>query len=222
MTWNQAYTDAGAIWGEAPSELARLAAEHLSQQAAGTPLEVLDIGCGYGRDALYLARRLSAQVTGIDVSLKALEVANRALAESGLSNVVFRERDLRELSIGEGYDVVLVANLFHLLRPEMRGELRAAIRRVLRPGGWLFLNALSVNDPEGYGQGEPVVGDPHSFVADKYRHFATEEELRRTLRFVEIRELYEHAYDEPHEQGRAHHHVSWILIAQRPSAFAEV
>ena len=215
MSWNQAYIASGAIWGDTPSEVARIALEHLRRNGHDAPVEVLDIGCGYGRDALYLARHLPGRVTGIDLSEQALEMARASLAESGLTNATFHARDLRELSLGEGYDVVLVSNLYHLCRPEMRNELRSAIRRVLRPGGWLFLNALSTADPEEYGQGEPVIGDPNAFEADKYRHFSSEDELRRTFGYVELPALYEHAYDEPHPGARTHQHIAWILVGRR-------
>ena len=81
----------------------------------------------------------------------------------------------------------------------------------LKPGGLLFLSTLSVRDPEHYGKGSPVPGEPNSFVDKVYLHLFAREELMHDFGFLEIKELYEHEYAEPRATGEAHHHILWIL-----------
>lgn len=112
------------------------------------------------------------------------------------------------------YDVVFVSNLYQILQRKQRKELRKKIANILKPEGLLFLNTLSLNDPEEYGKGEPCPDEHHSFINNKYLHFCTQEELKEDFQFLSIKELYEHEYDEPRAQGETHHHISWMLIAE--------
>ena len=67
MTWNDTYLADKHVWGDKPSELAVFAG-HLLQaiKKQNEAVEILDIGCGYGRDAVYLAQSLKCRVLGID------------------------------------------------------------------------------------------------------------------------------------------------------------
>ena len=214
-TWDRTFRNGNLVWGERPSDLALVALDYLRGGAPDhRPLRVLDIGCGYGRDAIYLHRSLGAHVVGIDTSSEAVTVARRRVADEGIEGVAFEVCSFADLADGD-YRAILVSNLYHLLRPNEREALVCSVRRSLAPGGWLFLNALSTSDPEEYGQGKPVPDDPHSFVAGRYRHFSTRDELERRVCAMAVETLYEHAYDEPHADGPTHNHIAWILIARR-------
>lgn len=102
---------------------------------------VLDIGCGGGRHAVYMAR-LGLRVTAGDLSPLALEETRRWLERERM------QADLALLDMTalpfrpESFDAVLSVNVLHHARP---GEARAAVEevwRVLRPGG-LFVAVLA-------------------------------------------------------------------------------
>ena len=109
---------------------------------------------------------------------------------------------------------MLASNVYHVLDTAKRQQLGQAMAERLRPGGLLFLNALSVADPQHYGKGEPVPDDPNSFMDSRYLHFCTREELQEAFGHLAIEELYELAYREPLAEGGFHDHVSWVLIAR--------
>jgi len=88
--------------------------------------------------------------------------------------------------------------------------------RPLAPDGRLFINAISVRDPEHYGVGTPVQGEENTWVNGKYVHLSTEGELRRDFA-LKMREVYEHEYEEPHPGARTHNYVAWILVAKKAS-----
>ena len=213
--WDATYGTDGKVWGEDPSVIAKVALEYLRENGVETcGWRVLDIGCGYGRDAFYLAAHLGADVLGVDVSESAIDMARGRAAESGLENVAFRQTSFS--AVGEApFDMVLVANLYHLLQPRERQSLADSIRLLTKAGSLVLLNALSVGDPEEYGLGESVTDDPHSFVGDKYRHFATRDELTDLFDFLQMQALYEHSYDEPHANGAIHHHIGWMMVGRR-------
>ncbi len=219
MGWDKEFAGGNRLWGETPSVLGVFVSSFWSTcpPASGKPLEVLDIGCGYGRDAVYLSRKLPVVILGIDSSQNAIDIAKKTALTERCENIQFRQLDFRRIS-GEQYDVVFVSNLYQILKPLEREELRKTISRALRAGGTLFLSTLSVSDPEHKGQGAPIPGEENSIDIGKYLHLCTREEMIHDFSFLDIRELEEHEYDEPRSTGKPHHHISWILRAKRPGA----
>ena len=72
---------------------------------------VLDIGCGWGGLALYLAQSREAHVTGVTLSREQLAIAHQRAVELGLhSDVEFRLEDYRNLS--ETFDRVVSVGMF--------------------------------------------------------------------------------------------------------------
>jgi SAM-dependent methyltransferase len=207
-SWENTYQTEGQVWGDQPSELARFALEFFSQHPpAGTP-GILDLGCGYGRDAAYLCRHLTCRLTGIDSSPQAIALA-QALPAAGLTGKM--EFLCADFAAARGrYRVVFVSNFYQILPPVERARLRETIQRCLAPGGVLFLGTMAVGDPQHFGHGMPVAGEEDSFMEGKYLHFCTEAELRRDFAFLRVERLEERSYDEPRGEG-THHHRSWFL-----------
>jgi SAM-dependent methyltransferase len=215
--WDDAYRDGGRPWGESPSLLAVVAVERL-RAMADSGLDILDIGCGYGRDSRHLSRELHAAVLGVDPSAEGIAAA--VAAEPG-KLIEFRQAEFegveREVRQGRrtAFDVVFASNLYQLLEPREREGFRRALGVLLEPAGLLFLSTLSTHDPQHYGEGEPVPGERDSFARPGYLHFCREQELRADFSFLSVEELSEREYDEPHADGCSHRHVSWILVARR-------
>lgn len=214
MDWDRHYREHRQAWGGQPGELALITADYLKQHLTDyDELRIVDVGCGYGRDALYLYGQLGCGVEGIDLSPEAIGMA-RSLAKDTGGGVSFTCGNFVELPDSQ-VDILYAGNLYQVLMQPERELFQRKVKSLLRPGGLLLLNALSINDPEEYGQGEPVPGEPDSFMGQKYLHFCSEQELRVAFCCLKIRELYEHSYIEPHAGGRDHHHTSWILIGEK-------
>jgi SAM-dependent methyltransferase len=214
LFWDKEYENYLRIWGDRPSELAIIAVKYLkSHQLDDKYLTVLDIGCGYGRDCLYLMKHLNCCIFGIDTSQKAIEISKNSTVDPSTKAIQFKCCNFMNLDQCK-YDIILASNLYQILQKKQREELRKKVANLLKPQGLLFLNNLSTNDPEEYGKGEPCQDEEHSFKNNKYLHFCTREELKEDFQFLSIDELYLHEYDEPRAQGNMHHHISWILIAE--------
>jgi SAM-dependent methyltransferase len=215
--WERTYTEEGKRWGDEPGALARLAVEILRAQRAGAvdrPLRLLDVGCGYGRDAAFLARELGAAVVGIDPAAPAVELARRQ-APRDLA-LDYRRCVIEDVDDGP-FGVVFAANVYHVLKPAARLALAARSFELLPAGGWFFLSTLASGDPEHSGHGLPVQDDEGSLVdAGKYLHLSSAEALRDEFGHFEIVRLVRHAFHEPHADGSAHDHVHWLLAARRP------
>jgi cyclopropane fatty-acyl-phospholipid synthase-like methyltransferase len=213
MSWDKEYKSHGRLWGKGPSILGSVAADYLEKHRPEQRLEILDIGCGYGRDACHVAGAFDYRVTGIDTSEKAIAIARDEAAAKGLANVEFECRDFRNID-RDRFDVLIISNLYQLLKQKERDELRNATAKALKTGALLFLSTLSISDPEHYGQGTPVAGEHNSFDDGKFLHFCTREELIADFAFLDIQELYEQEYDEPRANGEIHHHISWVVAGE--------
>ena len=109
--------------------------------------KVLDVGCGGGLLSEGMAER-GAQVTGIDLSEKALGVARLHLLESGRS-VDYRHISAESLAaeMPGSFDVVTCLEMLeHVPDP---ASTVAACARLVKPGGQVFLSTLNRN-PKSY------------------------------------------------------------------------
>jgi cyclopropane fatty-acyl-phospholipid synthase-like methyltransferase len=215
--WDGAYRTGRKLWGERPSEVARAIGQFFEKEKIPTSgKRMLDAGCGYGRDALYLADRWKVRTVAVDPSGQAIEMARAGETPAARRKVEFRQARFQEVSDGP-FDLVYAANLYQILPPQERGEFCAAAAAWLAPGGLLLLGTLSNRDPEHAGKGTAVAGDSNSWVDQTYVHLSSREELEANFHFLEIRGLFEHEFLEPRSGGETHHHISWILIGARKS-----
>eukprot|EP00198_Chlamydomonas_reinhardtii_P011894 XP_001701231.1 methyltransferase [Chlamydomonas reinhardtii] len=119
---------------------------------------VLDAGCGIGDNALFIAKACpQAHVTAVDVSPRCVAFAT---AKAGLRRMTSGLITLETASLTEPeperqaacvsspasdgtFDVVLDSSTFHCFCDADRELYAASLRRLLRPGGKLFVNCMS-------------------------------------------------------------------------------
>lgn len=96
---------------------------------------VLDIGCGIGGPARYLAAKLGCQVTGVDLSPAFVDAANYLTARSGLADrAIFRVANALRVPFEDAaFDAVFLQHV--AMNVEDRDALYAEVGRVLAPGG---------------------------------------------------------------------------------------
>ena len=105
---------------------------------------VLDIGCGGGILSDSMARK-GADVIGIDLSTKALKVAQLHALEAGTKGVSYREISAEALAEEEpaGFDVVTCMEMLEHV-PDPASVVRACAALV-KPGGWVFMSTINRN-----------------------------------------------------------------------------
>jgi len=162
-----------------PSSFARLCVALLPPDAS-----VFEVGCGNGRDALYMARR-GLRVLASDPSHMALaEVRSYMQRETFPHRPRLVGRPMETLDdrrAGE-LDAVYMRFVLHAVTPEVASAGLRWASRNLRAGGRLFVEARSVRGSL-YGQGQPAGRD--AFIQDgHYRRFIRLDELREEI--VEI------------------------------------
>jgi ubiquinone/menaquinone biosynthesis C-methylase UbiE len=102
----------------------------------GKSCKVLDIAAGHGMFGITVAKRNpNAQVTASDWA-PVLAVAKENAAAAGvLDRMAFRPGSAFEADLGEGYDVVLLTNIFHHFDMPTCEKLMRRAHAALRPGG---------------------------------------------------------------------------------------
>ncbi|MFD9305101.1 class I SAM-dependent methyltransferase [Streptomyces sp. NPDC060048] len=130
--WDARYRESEKIWsGEANAALAR----EVSSLAPG---RALDLGCGEGGDAVWLARR-GWHVTGTDISSVALERAAAHAADAGVAERTSWERhDLAESFPAGEYDLVSACFL-HTFGDFPRERILRRAAAAVAPGGMLLV-----------------------------------------------------------------------------------
>jgi SAM-dependent methyltransferase len=141
--WDARYGSADQIWSGNPN--LRLV-EQVADLAPGT---ALDLGCGEGADAIWLAAR-GWQVTGIDVSTVALDRAAGFAAEAGeeiVDRIIWQQADLLAWDPApRQYDLVS-AQYIHL-PTAARESLHRRLAAAVRPGGSLLIVGHHPSDLE--------------------------------------------------------------------------
>jgi SAM-dependent methyltransferase len=152
--WDDRYRSAGQLWSGQPNP------QLVAQAASLLPGEALDVGCGEGADAIWLARQGWTE-TGVDISAVALERAADHAAACGdkiARRIGWRQADLLSWDPGpQRYDLVS-AQFMYL----PAGELESMHRRLaaaVRPGGTLL---VVLHHPDSMHAGASSHADPAS------------------------------------------------------------
>jgi ubiquinone/menaquinone biosynthesis C-methylase UbiE len=128
--------------------------------------EILDIGCGYGKDTFYLSQREGIFPIGLDYSSSMLSEARRSFP-----GLCFIRGDMRNLCFPGSHFRGVWANgcVYHVPKKELTRVL-SEVRRVLEPSGVLSFNFK-------VGSGEQLERNPRSYGGKPrfYAYYGVEE-----------------------------------------------
>jgi SAM-dependent methyltransferase len=172
-------------------ELVRALEEGLVQ-----PGTVLELGCGTGADAVYLAQK-GFEVTAVDLSPLALERAHVLAEEVGVL-VRFVLADVFEFAKSkETFDLVYDAGFYHFIRQYDLSRFLDLLWRVTRPGSHYLSLAGSTE--------ETADGGPPQVSEDEIRM-----ELGRAFEFIHVRPF---RFESP---GSRDGYAGWSCLMKRP------
>ncbi len=107
----------------------------------GVGQSVLDVGCGNGRNLIFLAREFGMAGIGYDISNSAIDIAEGASRDFSLS---YTARSIAGVLAVPDNSQSLVLDMMtsHFLSKDERTFLRDEIHRVLQPGGFMFMKTF--------------------------------------------------------------------------------
>jgi SAM-dependent methyltransferase len=141
--WDRRYAGVENLWSAKPNRFLVAEVEGLA------PGRALDLACGEGQNAIWLAEA-GWRVVGVDYSSVAIAKARARAARDGV-DATFAEADLVEYELDpSAYDLVLMLYL-HLPAEEHRLVLARAARSLAPRGTLVLLGHDLLNATEGVG-----------------------------------------------------------------------
>lgn len=129
------------------------------------PGKALDLGCGNGRNSLYLAAN-GFDVTAWDKNPASISNLERIRQAEGLENLRTAIKDLNALSFDGEYDFILSTVVMMFLEAKTIPGLIANMQRCTRPGGYnLIVAAMDTDDFPC------TVGFPFAFKPEELRNY---------------------------------------------------
>ncbi len=100
----------------------------------------LDLGCGSGTESIYLARH-GWEVTGVDLTPRALTIARRRAARAGVRPrfLLGDTTRLRDAGVGEGYNLLIDYGCYHTLPHDRREAYVEGVSEAAAPGATFLL-----------------------------------------------------------------------------------
>jgi SAM-dependent methyltransferase len=140
--WDGFYRERQRVWSGKPN------AALVREVSMIAPGRAIDLGCGEGADAIWLAER-GWTVTGVDVSAVALGRAAEHARDAGVEDrTTWLARDLAQWEPEETYDLV-TASFLHSPIDIPRETILLAATRAVAPGGTLFVVGHTAFPPWG-------------------------------------------------------------------------
>jgi SAM-dependent methyltransferase len=141
--WDERYATSPLLWGAAPNRFVEVRCRELE------PARALDLACGEGRNALWLAAS-GWRVTGIDFSTVAIARARAAATDNGLTLALTCDDILTAEITDSAFDLVLIAYV-QLPRDERSRLIARAAAAVAEGGTFLLVAHDLTNHADGYG-----------------------------------------------------------------------
>ncbi len=167
--YDKRYNAEGYYWGLKPNNLCY---EIMRIKPPIKPYKVLDIGCGEGKDAVFLARN-GYNVTAFDVSEQGLSKA-RELADCCGLKIDFFKADVRDFRLENDYDIIFSSGVFHYIPNELRKSIIDDLKLHTAKNGINVINVFVrkpfIPLPPDIEESEIAAGDWHSGELFMYYH----------------------------------------------------
>lgn len=194
--WDAAYRDPEAeTFGPASKEIVELAA------ALPSGARALDIGCGDGRNALYLAQH-GVEVDAFDLSFPGIQkLCARARGSDGRLRAWVQ--NLQTFSFRREYDLMVLHGVLHLVEREVWCRVLDEARRSTKRGGWNVVVVFTDRLP------------PPPDLASHMRGLFREGELRALYRRWSVHRWEAYTLEDEHPGGVRHQHPVNKIVAQK-------
>lgn len=173
------------------------------------PGRALDIGCGNGRNACFLARH-GFSVEAVDFSATAITWARELAAQAG-TVVSFTQANVFDMDLGVSqYDLVHDSGCFHHIPPHRRQQYVDLVVDALRLGGWFCLTTFRPDGGSGYDDAEVYerrsLGGGLGYSEERLREIWSGGLEIRRLRQMKAQEKSSGLFGED---------FLWVLLAQK-------
>jgi len=167
--YEEKYSDEKYYWGIVPNKLCY---EIMRLCPPVKPYRVLDIGCGEGKDAVFLAKN-GYEVTAFDIAEAGLDKAKK-LAEHHKVKVDFFKADINEYTPNTPFDIIYSSGVFHYISANRRNGFFEALKKHTTTNGInvvnVFVTKPFINDAPDLEETEKEVESWYSGDLSRYYH----------------------------------------------------
>ncbi len=195
--WEASYEDLNTVTFGAPSQEVRDVAADLEPGA-----RVLDLGCGEGRNALYLAE-CGFEVTAVDISEAGIRKLNALAHEKGLA-IRSEVADVRGYRPLDAFDLIVSHGCLHLMERESWERVVPRIKSHTQPGGTNILVVFTDTIP------------PPDDMSDLCPGLFREGELFSLYLDWETLLRTSYTFEDEHPGSPPHKHPVNKLVARKP------
>ena len=196
--YDEGYTATENFWGNKPAKFVQEATDMLKQQNINNAV-CLDLGCGHGKNSIYLAEK-GFKVTAIDVSYYSIKEARK------LSNLVeWKVRDMKKIKCDKDkYDLVILTGSLHCL--STIDEIRSVMDNVkssTKIGGYNVISVFNngVQDLSGHSLKFKPLLLGHDEYVDLYKDWKIIENSNTVLED-----------EHPHNKIKHKHSITRLLV----------
>ena len=198
--WEDSYKRPGKMdtfGGGKPNEMVVRIAKALKPGA-----KVLDLGCGEGRNAIYLAQS-GFNVTAFDISVAGIGKLLTVAREKLLKINAF-VADMREYEYTQPFEMIVCVGCLHLIKREEWHPVIKKMKENTVRSGWNLVGVLTDTVPEPE--------DLRGWMTGLFK----EGELAEQYHDWDIIERREYTFHDRHPNGFAHDHAANEVIAKKP------
>ena len=191
MNYDNIYKQNSHTWGDKPNKLLAMICDDLESGSY-----FLDLGCGQGRDSLFMAKN-GFQVTAVDSSSEGINDLNGLAMKAGVEMELIC-KSIKEFEIESNkYSIINIFNTLQFLKKDDALEVIDNVKNKLRSGGHMIIAGFTKNDPlfkfeENKDRGFFELGELKNLFSDFEMIFYRE---------LIIDDLGHAGFEEPHEHG---------------------
>ncbi len=222
--WDNLYRRDLKRYGEEPSIFIRIFSTFLKSFHQELNLSVADIGCGYGRNIIYLKKLFPHfDLTCIDSSPFAINLLKREIYKSNIGNINLLNLNILELendNFNNRYDMIYSHFFLHLFYKHERTKIYNIIHSLLKPNGYFAMSVISINDSK-FNRGERLEDNTFACYYNRpwhFIHFYSEREILEISKFFKIIHMFEYLEEEKiYEKGNFMIDITkaWFVIFKK-------
>ena len=200
MSYDNIYKSSKDVWGKEPNKLLQMIWQKVKPNSY-----FLDLGCGQGKDSLFMANQ-GFKVVAVDESSEAIEQLKEAVKKENLK-IEAIPQNISDFKIAKNkFSIINAYNIFQFLDKEKTTEIIEIIKKNLKPNGYAIIAGFNVSDPSYQKQENQDKG------------YFRPNELRELFNDVEIIFYFEGEIEDRGHAGAKlpHKHGVVRLIARKP------
>ncbi|MFA5187775.1 MAG: class I SAM-dependent methyltransferase [Patescibacteria group bacterium] len=140
MKYNNIYKQNQKVWGQEPNKLLQMIWQKVKPKSY-----FLDLGCGQGRDSVFMAKQ-RFKVVAIDESKEAIEQLRARAVKENLKIETICQSIADYKIVKDKFSIINAYNIFQFLDKGKTGEIIDSIKKNLKPAGYAIISGFTVSD----------------------------------------------------------------------------